>query len=112
DKVRQAVGPDARAMVLLDGRHTKAHVLAELDAYAPLVGVGSYAVAMDGIMGNLVGAPRSQPDWGENNPRQAALEWAARNPHFVLEEPAFPFNEGVVRRRVTYWPDAFLRRVR
>ena len=32
------------------------------------------------------------------------------NPDFVLEEPAFPFNEGKVRNRVTYWPKSFLRR--
>ncbi len=31
---------------------------------------------------------------------------------FVLEEPAFPFNEGSIRERVTYWPDAFLRRAK
>ena len=97
-------------LVLLDSKHTKAHVLAELDAYAPLVTPGSYIVAMDGIMSKLVGAPRSQPDWGENNPQQAVLEWMGRHPEFVLEEPAFDFNEGLVKRRVTYWPNAFLRR--
>ena len=30
---------------------------------------------------------------------------------FLLEEPAFLFNEGLVKERVTYWPNAFLRRV-
>jgi cephalosporin hydroxylase len=110
-KVKAAVRPGERAIVLLDSRHSKAHVLAELDAYATLVSPGSYIVAMDGIMGTLVGAPRSQSDWGENNPRQAVLEWALRHPEFALEEPEFAFNEGLVRRRVTYWPDAFLRRV-
>jgi cephalosporin hydroxylase len=110
-RVKAAVRPGESAMVLLDAAHAKAHVLNELDAYAPLVGVGSYIVAMDGIMGRLVGAPRSQADWDTNNPSEAAREWAARNPRFVREEPQFAFNEGLVRRRVTYWPDAFLRRV-
>jgi cephalosporin hydroxylase len=110
-KVKAQVQPGERAMVLLDSAHDKTHVLAELDAYAPLVTPGSYIVAMDGIMEKLVGAPRSQPDWGENNPRQAARAWAREHPEFVIEEPAFAFNEGLVRRRVTYWPDAFLRRV-
>lgn len=110
-KVRSQIRPGETATVFLDSHHAKAHVLAELDAYAPLVSVGSYIVAMDGIMGEVVGAPRSQPDWGENNPRQAALEWVAKNPNFALEEPAFAFNEGMVQGRVTYWPDAFLRRV-
>ena len=111
DKVRGEVRTGESAMVLLDARHTKAHVLAELEGYAPLVGPGSYMVAMDGIMGRLVGAPRSRPDWGENNPRQAVLEWLVRHPEFALAEPEFAFNEGLVCRRVTYWPDAFLRRI-
>jgi len=110
-KVKSLIMPNESVIVFLDSRHAKAHVLAELDNYSPIVSVGSYIVAMDGIMEQLVGAPRSQPDWGENNPRQAVLEWVARNPDFVLEEPAFAFNEGMVQSRVTYWPDAFLRRV-
>jgi cephalosporin hydroxylase len=110
-KVKAAVRPGESAMVLLDSAHGKVHVLTELDAYAPLVGLGSYIVAMDGIMGRLVGAPRAQPDWDRNNPREAVREWVARNPQFALEEPGFAFNEGLARRRVTYWPDAFLRRV-
>jgi cephalosporin hydroxylase len=111
EKVKAAIAPRESVMVLLDSSHQKAHVLAELDAYAALVSRGSYIVAMDGIMGGLVGAPRSQSDWGENNPREAALEWVAGHPDFVMEEPPFGFNEGLVRKRVTYWPDAFLRRV-
>jgi cephalosporin hydroxylase len=112
EEVRASVMPGESVAVFLDSNHSKAHVLAELDAYAPLVTHGSYIVAMDGIMGKLVGAPRAQADWAENNPRQAALEWVARNADFVIEEPAFLFNEGMVRERVTYWPDAFICRVR
>jgi len=112
DQIRRAIGAGERVLVLLDSKHTKAHVLAELDAYAPLVTFGSYIVAMDGIMSKLAGAPRSQPDWDENNPQQAVLEWVGQHPEFVLEDPAFDFNEGLVKRRVTYWPNAFLRRVR
>ncbi len=111
-KVKAGIRSEDHVLVLLDSDHGKKHVLAELDAYAPLVNVGSYIVAMDGIMSELVGAPRSKPDWGENNPRQAAREWVQTHPDFVIEEPAFVFNEGLVRERVTYWPDAFLRRVR
>ena len=59
----------------------------------------------------LAGAPRSAPDWGWNNPLGAVDAFLARHAEFVLEEPAFPFNEGKVRQRVTYWPKAFLRRV-
>jgi cephalosporin hydroxylase len=110
-KVKAAIKPGEKVMVLLDSKHTREHVAAELEAYAPLVSVGSYLVAMDGIMQHLVGAPRSQPGWAADNPAQAAREFAARRKDFQLVEPTPPFNEGAVRTRVTYCPDAFLKRV-
>jgi cephalosporin hydroxylase len=110
-KVRAAISPDEKVMVLLDSRHTREHVAAELEGYAPLVSVGSYIVAMDGIMQHLVGAPRSHPGWASDNPAAAAREFAARRKDFQLVEPVPPFNEGSVATRVTYCPDAFLRRV-
>jgi cephalosporin hydroxylase len=78
--------------------------------YASLVSPGSLMVACDGIMAELAGAPRSAPDWAWNNPVAAVEAFLARNPAFVLEEPGFPFNDGAVRNRVTYWPKSFLRR--
>ncbi len=112
DQVRQQVGAGETVMVLLDSNHTKDHVLEELKAYSPLVSKGSYVVAMDGIMESMAGAPRTEPDWTWNNPRQAALEFVRSNPDYVIAEPPFLFNEGNVRQRVTYWPDAFIQRVR
>lgn len=112
DRVKATVRPEDRVLIFLDSNHSRNHVLAELDAYAGMVTPGSYIVVMDGIMERLVGAPRSNPDWAANNPRQAALEWVGRHPDFVIEEPPFAFNEGGVTGRVTYWPDAFVRRVR
>lgn len=109
--VMRLVGPDDRVMVMLDSRHTRDHVLTELRAYAPLVSVGSYIVAMDGIMGDVAGAPRTESSWSWDNPREAAREFVATNPKFIIEEPPFPFNEGVVRDRVTYWPAGFIRRI-
>jgi cephalosporin hydroxylase len=111
-EVRGLVRPGETVLVLLDSNHTYAHVLAELEAYAPLVSVGSYIVATDGIMQQVAGAPRSAPDWATNNPRRAAKDFVASHPDYAIEEPVWPFNEGVVDRRVTYWPDAFIRRLR
>jgi len=110
--VKSQVRDDEKVIVLLDSNHTKDHVLAELHDYAPLVTRGSYIVAMDGIMEQVVGAPRTGLDWSWNNPRQAALEFVQVNQNYVIEEPPFLFNEGNVRNRVTYWPDAFIKRVR
>lgn len=112
ERVKALIAPGERVLLILDSNHTKAHVLAELEAYADLVAVGSYAVACDGIMAQVVGAPRTRPEWAWDHPRAAAEAFLARRDDFVAEEPTFPFNEGLVRARVTYWPGAFLRRVR
>lgn len=109
-QVARLIQPGERTIVMLDSCHLKAHVLAELEAYAPLVSPGSYIVAMDGIMGQLVGAPRTSPDWTWNNPAEAVAEFLPAHPEFELLEPAFPFNEGLITERVTYWPNCFLRR--
>ena len=98
-------------LVLLDSCHTKEHVLAELNAYSTLVTRGSYIVAMDGIMEQLVGAPRTQPDWSWNNPRAAAKEFVASNSNFVIEEPPIQFNEGNIIKSVTYWPGGYIKRI-
>ncbi|MCL4179691.1 MAG: class I SAM-dependent methyltransferase [Verrucomicrobia bacterium] len=108
--VKGMILPSETVLVLLDSCHTKAHVLAELEAYAPLVSPKSYAVAMDGIMGQLVGAPRTRSDWSWNNPRVAAEEFVRMHPAFSLVEPKFVFNEGSITKRVTYWPGAFVQR--
>jgi cephalosporin hydroxylase len=110
-KVKDEIGSAKSILVLLDSCHTKEHVVSELKAYAPLVTPGSYIVAMDGIMEEVVGAPRTQADWTWNNPRQAALEFVEGNPDFRIEEPEFAFNEGFIKQRVTYWPSAFITRL-
>jgi cephalosporin hydroxylase len=110
-EVRKQIPPDAKVMVCLDSNHSYSHVFDELERYGPLVSRGSYIVVMDGIMGKLVGAPRSKPDWGTNNPLEAARAWIARHPEFVVEEPPFQFNEGLLKQRVTYWPGAYLKRL-
>ncbi len=111
-RVRNAAGSESPVMVVLDSNHTKTHVLKELRAYSELVTPGSYIVATDGIMEDLVGAPRSNRDWAENNPKAAVLEFVRSEGRFAVEEPGFAFNEGSVRSRVTYWPSAYLRRLK
>jgi cephalosporin hydroxylase len=111
-RVRGMIRPGEITLVILDSNHTKDHVRQELEAYAPLVSVGSYVVACDGIMADLVGAPRSAPDWSWNNPQTAVAEFLREHPEFALEPPRAPFNEGMIADRVTYWPNAWVKRVR
>jgi cephalosporin hydroxylase len=110
-QVRGLIEPGERVLVILDSNHSKAHVLAELAAYGEMVSVGSYILACDGIMGRVVGAPRSDSDWTWNNPTEAAREFASVDARFAIEEPKFPFNEGMITERVTYWPGAYVKRV-
>ncbi len=45
-----------------------------------------------------------------DNPLSAIDAFLAENRHFVAEEREWPFNEGLAKARVTYWPRAYLRR--
>ena len=108
--VKDQIGSAETVLVLLDSNHLKDHVLAELEAYSPLVSPGSYIVACDGIMQQVVGASRTSEDWTWNNPISAVNEFVANHPEFECIEPAWPFNEGRITERVTYWPKAFLRK--
>jgi cephalosporin hydroxylase len=110
-RVASHVRPDDRVLVILDSNHTKDHVRAELELYGPLATIGSYVVATDGIMEQVVGAPRTKPEWAWDNPKAAALEFVQSDPRFRIEEPRFPFNEGSIQERVTYWPGAFVKRI-
>jgi cephalosporin hydroxylase len=104
--------PAEKVLVILDSNHTKAHVRAELDAYAPFVSVDSYLVVMDGIMRLVADTPRGKQEWASDNPIAAVDEFLDEHPEFVLEQPPWPFNESELRSNVTHWPRGYLRRVR
>lgn len=111
EQVKALIKPGERVLVVLDSNHTRDHVLDELKLYGELIEVGSYVVATDGIMAQVKGGPRTGDDWDWNNPQRAVHDFVAQDKRFIVEEPAFPFNEGTVTERVTYWPDAFVKRI-
>lgn len=78
-----------RGLVLLDDDHGAAHVLAELDAYAPLA---DYLVVQDTLMGHLPQYP--------DNPRQAVEKWLPGHPEFTADPDPDPTNHpgGWLRR--------------
>ncbi len=108
--VQTLIEPAETVMVVLDSSHTKAHVLAELEAYGRLVTRGSYIVATDGIMRDLYDVPRGKVEWAVDNPAAAVVDFALAHPDFVLEQPLWPFNESALSGNVTHWPGAWLRR--
>lgn len=109
-QVTSLVNPDETVIVILDSNHTKQHVLAELEAYHHLVSPNSYLVATDGSMKDLYDVPRGKPQWVWDNPTAAALEFAQKHPEFVIEQPAWPFNESELSENISHWPGAWLRK--
>jgi cephalosporin hydroxylase len=110
NRVRSLVKSREAVLVILDSNHTKQHVLDELNAYHNLVTSESYIVATDGSMKDLYDVPRGKPEWKWNNPESAAAEFLGTHPEFVLEQPAWPFNESELSENITHWPGAWLRR--
>jgi cephalosporin hydroxylase len=113
DQVRALMRRGEVAIVFLDSNHTRKHVLAELEAYAPFVSAGSYIVATDGIMRDVADSPRAGEDWLHDNPYEAARDFLASHPEFTEGPPPWAFDESEgLRSGVTQWPGAWLRRNR
>lgn len=110
EKVKSQIGHDEKVMVVLDSCHTREHVYRELAVYSGFVSKGSYIIATDGIMGDLYDVPRGRPEWVNDNPAQAVIDFLDQNQEFVLLEPGFIFNESQLDKKVTHWPGAWLTR--
>ncbi len=68
-----------RILVCLDSNHTHEHVLAELEAYAPLVSPDSYCVVFDTSIEDVPGDLFPDRPWGKgNNPKTAMWEYLQR----------------------------------
>ncbi|MDX2095222.1 MAG: cephalosporin hydroxylase family protein [Alphaproteobacteria bacterium] len=86
-QVRRRAADFQRILVCLDSNHTHAHVLAELQAYAPLVSVGSYCVVMDTGVEDLPEDFCTNRPWGKgNNPKTAVREYLKSHPEFSADK--------------------------
>ncbi|MFW7342515.1 cephalosporin hydroxylase family protein [Pollutimonas sp. H1-120] len=102
-----AMAEGKRALVFLDSNHTHEHVLAELKAYAGLVGIDSYCVVFDTFVEDLPAdyVWEDRP-WGKgNNPKTAVSEWLKTNPNFEIDKSIED------KLLITSAPDGFLRRI-
>lgn len=102
----KAVGKQ-RVLISLDSNHTHAHVLAELEAYAPLTSVGSYCVVFDTVVEDMPADMFPDRPWGPgNNPKTAARE-------YLLTHPEFEVNKAIDHKLlISVAPDGYLKRVR
>lgn len=119
ERVRERTSGFQKILVFLDSNHTHDHVLAELEAYAPLTSQESYCVVFDTVIEDMPNADFSNRPWKVgDNPKTAVWEYLKRlggegrsaadgRPlHFEIDR--------VIEDRiaVTVAPDGFLRRVR
>lgn len=86
EEVRRRVAGAERVMVVLDSNHTHDHVLAELEAYAPLVTPGQFLVVADTIVEHIPAQEHRPRPWGPgNNPKTALDAFLAGHPEFELD---------------------------
>ncbi len=116
-EVHAAANAHERVLVILDSNHTHEHVLAELEAYAPLTTRGSYCIVFDTIIEDLPDSAFPDRPWGRgNNPKTAVCEYLRR-----LDEEGSPAADGtplkleidnVIENKllITVAPGGYLRR--
>ena len=105
-QVRDVAQGHARVLVFLDSMHTHSHVLAELDAYAPLVSPGSYCVVFDTFVDDMPPKFFADRPWDVgDNPKTAVRQWLPVHPEFEVDA------EMERRLQVTVAPEGFLRRI-
>ena len=94
-----------RVMVMLDSNHTHDHVLAELEAYAPLTSVGSYCVVFDTVIDDI--PETDDRPWGPGkSPKTAVWEFLQSNNEFEIDDRIQH------KLLITVAPDGYLKRVR
>ena len=96
-----------RVLISLDSNHTHEHVLAELEAYAPLTAIGSYCVVFDTAIEDVSDDAFPDRPWGPgDNPKTAALEYLKHHPEFQADLSIDH------KLSVSVAPNGYLRRIR
>lgn len=104
-QVKAVASKYSRVLVCLDSNHTHDHVLAELNAYAPLTSVGSYCVVFDTIVEDLPKEMFPDRPWGPgNNPKTAVWEYLKSHPEFQIDKDIQN------KLLITVAPDGYLKR--
>ena len=107
EQVRQVASVYKRILVCLDSNHTHEHVLAELEAYAPLTSVGSYCVVFDTIVEDLPAEMFPDRPWGPgDNLKTVAWQYLKSHPEFEID------NSIQNKLLITVAPHGYLKRLR
>jgi cephalosporin hydroxylase len=85
--VRELARGRRAVLVLLDSDHTHAHVLRELELYAPLVTRGSYLIVFDTLIEDLPAELFAGRRWGKgNNPKTAVWQFLKTTERFTIDD--------------------------
>ena len=105
-QVREVASDYERVLVCLDSNHTHEHVLAELEAYAPLVTKDSYCVVFDTIVEDMPADMFPDRPWGPgNNPKTAVREFLKTHHEFEIDKSIED------KLLITASPDGYLKRI-
>lgn len=105
-QVRSHVNGLDRVLVSLDSNHTHEHVLAELNAYADLVSIGSYCIVFDTVVEDLPAGSFPDRPWDVgNNPKTAVHEWLKNHPEFESDKDIDS------KLLISVAPDGYLKRL-
>ena len=75
-----------RVLVSLDSNHTHDHVIAELEAYARLVSIGSYCIVFDTVIEDMPKDSFPDRPWDVgDNPKTAVHKWLEQNKNFEID---------------------------
>lgn len=107
EQVRAVAENYSRVLVCLDSNHTHDHVLAELQAYAPLTSKGSYCVVFDTVVEDMPKEMFPDRPWGPgDNPKTAVWEYLKTHAEFEIDKSIQH------KLLITVAPDGYLKRVR
>lgn len=105
-KVKEYASQYNNILVCLDSNHTHEHVLAELEAYAPLITKGSYCVVFDGLVEDIPEELSADRPWGPgDNPKTAIWEYLKSHPEFEIDKNIQN------KLLITVAPDGYLKRI-
>jgi cephalosporin hydroxylase len=117
-QVHHAAVSYERILVILDSNHTHDHVLAELEAYAPLTSLGSYCIVFDTLIEDLPEPDFPNRPWNRgNNPKTAVREYQRRiseETRLAADGSRLAFNVDTdmeSKLLITVAPGGYLRRI-
>ena len=106
ERVREKAKSKSRILICMDSNHTHDHVLAELEAYAPLTSVGSYCIVFDTFVEDVpAGVFQNRPWHPGNSPKTAVWEYLKIHSEFEIDKSI------QYKLLITVAPDGYLKRI-